>query len=147
LKLAQEHSVARRLPALGRKLQCYPIKFEANPARGCWVMIGHTNKQTNGYYNFIYILAWEPSASQVTKSYSCRLPALERFYRETKFSLLKLTQSWLRISKPSWEHSRGSPEFSHQSLRQIGPWVPELWSHKKTNRRTDKQKLQLNMYR
>ena len=32
-------------------------------------------------------LAWEPSAAQVTKSYSRRLPALERFYRHTKFSL------------------------------------------------------------
>ena len=31
-------------------------------------------------------LACEPSAAQVTKSYSRRLPALERFYRETKFS-------------------------------------------------------------
>ena len=35
----------------------------------------------------IYILSWEPSAANVTKSYSRRLPALERFYWETKFSL------------------------------------------------------------
>ena len=28
------------------------------------------------------ILAWEPSAVQVTKSYSRRLPALERFYKQ-----------------------------------------------------------------
>ena len=38
-------------------------------------------------------LAWEPSPAKVTKSYSRRLPALERFYRETKFSLKKLTHS------------------------------------------------------
>ena len=34
-------------------------------------------------------LAWEPSAATVAKSYSRRLPALENFYKETKFSLLK----------------------------------------------------------
>ena len=36
---------------------------------------------------YMSLLAWEPSAAQVTKSYSPRLPALGRFYRETKFSL------------------------------------------------------------
>ena len=36
-------------------------------------------------------LAWEPSAAQVNHSYSRQLPALERFYRETKFLLLKST--------------------------------------------------------
>ena len=34
------------------------------------------------------ILAWEPSSAKVTKSYSRRLPALERFYRETKVPTL-----------------------------------------------------------
>ena len=34
-----------------------------------------------------------PSAAQVTKSYFRRLPALERFYWETKFSQLKSTHS------------------------------------------------------
>ena len=48
-------------------------------------MIGHENKQD---YYFIYILAWEPSAAKVTKSYSRRLPALERFYRALKSVLL-----------------------------------------------------------
>jgi len=38
-------------------------------------------------------VALEPSAAQITKSYFRRLPALERFYRETKFSLLKSTHS------------------------------------------------------
>ena len=36
------------------------------------------------------MLAWEPSAAKVTKSYFRRLPALERVYQETKFSLFKL---------------------------------------------------------
>ena len=45
-------------------------------------------KGENCLRNFLlyYALAWEPIAAQVTKSYSCRLPALERFYRETKFN-------------------------------------------------------------
>ena len=47
------------------------------------------------------MIAWEPSAAKVTKSYSCRLPALERFYLETEFSLFKSTHSLLRISKLS----------------------------------------------
>ena len=39
------------------------------------------------------ILAWEPSAAMVTEIYSRCLPALERFYWETKFLLLKSTHS------------------------------------------------------
>ena len=61
------------------------------------------NFGTSGYFedyfiNFypstiiiLYQLAWEPSAAQVTKSYSRHLPALEQFYRESKFSLFKST--------------------------------------------------------
>ena len=59
-------------------------------------MIRQTNKQTDKHILQLYIhiqQAWEPSAAQVTNSYSRRLPALERFYRETKFSLLKSTHS------------------------------------------------------
>ena len=41
------------------------------------------------YINKIYQLALEPSAAKVTN----RLLALERFYRETTFSLLKSTLS------------------------------------------------------
>ena len=36
-----------------------------------------TSKNTKIDYNFIYLLASEPSAAKVTKSYSRRLPALE----------------------------------------------------------------------
>ena len=56
-------------------------------------MIGYTKKQTDRDYNSIHELACEPSAAQVTKNYSRRLPALERFYQETKFSLLKSNHS------------------------------------------------------
>ena len=38
-------------------------------------------------------LAWEPSVALVTHSYSRRLPALDRFYWENKFSKLKLIYS------------------------------------------------------
>ena len=50
----------------------------------------HTNKYQNKHYYFIYaLLAWEPSAAKVTECYPRRLPALERFYRETKFNKIK----------------------------------------------------------
>ena len=50
----------------------------------------HTNKRCI----YIYINArLGTSAAQVTHCYSRRLPALERFYRETKFSLLQSTHS------------------------------------------------------
>ena len=39
------------------------------------------------------LLAWEPSVAKGTHIYSSRLPALGRFYRETKFSVLKSTHS------------------------------------------------------
>ena len=35
--------------------QIFQSKFEANRSKGSWVMIGHTNRQTNRGYNFIYI--------------------------------------------------------------------------------------------
>ena len=73
---------------------------------------------------------WEPSVAKVTKSYSRRLPALERFYWETKFSLL--SQPKLDLESQT-KHFRGSPEFPNQSLRQICPGFPGL-SDKQTNR-------------
>ena len=48
-------------------------------------MIGHTNRQTE--ITTLYALAWEPGAAQITNSYFRRLPALRRFYQETKFLL------------------------------------------------------------
>ena len=81
--------------------------------------------------NFIDLLAWEPSAVKVIKSYSRRLPALERFHRETNFSPF-LT---LKISKPSYEYSRGSPEFpqSKFEVNRSGGFL----SFDRTNRQTE----------
>ena len=77
------------------------------------------------YVDFIFnhivvhkLLACEPSAAQVSPSYSRRLPALGRFYQENKFSLKSLPTP-LGISKPSEEHFCSSPEFPNQNLSQI----------------------------
>ncbi len=53
----------------------------------------HIQKKSFRIAKFYYKLAWEPSIAKVTESYFHRLPALERFYRETKFSILKSTHS------------------------------------------------------
>ena len=45
-----------------------------------------TNEPTEGL-SLYAVLAWEPSTAKVTKSYSRRLPAFKRFYRENEFSL------------------------------------------------------------
>ena len=81
------------------------------------------------FFSFLsYIeLALEPSVSQGTHIYSCRLPALDRFL-----------PTQLGLSKPSQENSRGSPEFPNQNLRQIGQGVSELCSDKQTNTQTSK---------
>ena len=49
-----------------------------------------TNKNNHVYINTI---AWKPSVAQFTHSNCHRLPALGRFYRETKFLLLKSIHS------------------------------------------------------
>ena len=84
-------------------------------------MIGHpTDSMFTTIY--IYLLAWEPSAAHITKRFSHCLPALEPFYRETKFSLLKSTHS----TQNHTEHFPRSPEFPNQNLRQTGLGVTEL---------------------
>ena len=119
----------------------------------------------------IYILAWEPSTAKVTKGYSCRLPAIERFYRETNLSLLKSTHQyhpqlsfrcvlqWFAVfwPKKNWglvafnlesqNQAKKIPEFPNTNFWQIVPVVLELWSDKQTNRQTIKQRLQLWIYR
>ena len=52
----------------------------------------------------------------------------------------KSRSTQLRISKPSKEHSCGSPKFPNQNFRQIGEGVSELWSDKQNNRHSDKQR-------
>ena len=41
-------------------------------------------------YLLYYTSNWEPSAARVTQIFSRRLPALERFYHETKFFAVKV---------------------------------------------------------
>ena len=72
----------------------------------------HTIKQD---CYFIYILAWEPSAFQVNKRYSRRLPALD-FNGKLNFCY-KSRSTQLRLSNLIQEHSRGSPELTNQNLR------------------------------
>ena len=86
-------------------IKVYPVNLEA--------MIEWTSKQANkqAEVTTLYILAWEPSAVKVTKSYFRRLPALGWFYQENKFSLLKSTHSIKSLKTKLSEHSRGSPEF------------------------------------
>ena len=67
------------------------------PADLEWFLQG--KKIPNSKVTNYVLLVWEPSVAQVTHSYFCRLPALERFYRETKFSLLKSNHVQLRILK------------------------------------------------
>ena len=85
------------------------------------------------YSYYIYKQAWKSSAAQVSKSYSLRLPAFERFYRETEFSLIKVDP--LNLESQNQEHSRGSSEFPNQNLRQIGHSFPVLWSDNQTENR------------
>ena len=62
-------------------------------------------------------------------------PHLNDFSWKLSFRYLS-RPTQLRISKPNEEHSRESPEFPDQNLRQIGPGVSELWSVKQTDRQT-----------
>ena len=60
----------------------------------------------------IYILAWEPSAAKVTKSYSRRLPELERFYQQNKCINSNTCYVFLRI-----DESKG--DFSKNRLKRL----------------------------
>ena len=61
------------------------------------------------YWCFILKLDWEPSSSKVTKSYSCRLPALGRFYGETKYFDAKVDQLNLESQNQAKNISVGLP--------------------------------------
>ena len=87
-------------------------------------MIGHPINQIEITTLYIYT-SLETSAAKVNKSYSRRLPALNDFTGKLNFRY-KSQPTQLKISKPSLEHSRKSPEFPNQNLMQIGPGVPEL---------------------
>ena len=68
------------------------------------------------------ILAWEPSLAEVTHSNSRRLPALGRFYRETKFLQVKNILVVNSISQSKFEANRS---------------VKGFMSYDRTNRKTD----------
>ena len=87
---------------------------------------------------FIYIkLVWEPSAAQVTKSFSLRLPALERFYRETKFPLFKSTHSTFKTKVRTFPWISRVSQSKFEVNRTSGIWVM-IWQ---TNRQTPKQRV------
>ena len=80
------------------------------------------------------ILAWEPSAAQVTKSYFRRSPALKRFYRGNNFRY-KSWSTQLRISKPRtfpWVSWVLQSKF--EANRSRGSWV---MIGKTTNKQTE----------
>ena len=81
----------------------------------------------------LWIKTWHTSLG--TQRCQCCLKLLRPFTRTWT-----IFPTQLRILKPSYEHSRGSPELPNQSLRQIGPGVSNLWSEKQTNKQTNKQK-------
>ena len=87
------------------------------------------------------LLAWEPSAAQVSHSYSRRLPALERFYRETKFLLLKSTHSTknLKTKLRTFPLVSRVPQSKFETNRSRGCRV----MIEQTNKQTVKQRLQL----
>ena len=57
------------------------------------------------------ILAWAPSAVQVTKSYSRRLPALERFYKQRSplYIYLSISVITVCLSVCLSHHNSGTP--------------------------------------
>jgi len=62
-----------------------------------WLLQQHYHEQSCVFdivrkKNFLIRIYWEPSDAWDTKV-TCRLPVLERFYQETKFSLFKSTHS------------------------------------------------------
>ena len=63
---------------------------------------------------------------QVTHRYSRRLPRTSSLIPILVIIPVESGPNQVRISKPSSEHSRGSPKFPNQNLRQIGQGVPQL---------------------
>jgi len=81
------------------------------------------------------MLVWEPSAAQNT-SYPSSRPALERFYRETKFWLLKSTHStWnlkTKLRTFPWVSRVSQSKF--EANRPRGSWVMIGQTNKQTAR-------------
>ena len=92
------------------------------------------------FIHFIKHYAWEPTAALVTKSYLCRLPALERFYRETKNFATKVDPhnlesqnqaKFIPVGLPRIPHLKCEADRSRGSRVMIG----------QTNKQTPKQRL------
>ena len=86
------------------------------------------------------VLAWEPSAAKVTKSYSRHLPALEQFYPESKFSAIKAEPLNLEFQNKAKNIPVGLP---NSPIKICGESVKGFLSYDRTN----KQRLQLYKYR
>ena len=90
---------------------------------------------------YICILAWAFSSTKVIKSYSRSLPALERFYRETKFSLFKSTHSTkylkTKLKTFPWLSRETQIKFKANQSRGSGVMIGQ------TNRQTEKKRLHL----
>ena len=99
-------------------------------------------------YALYNILAWEPSAAQVTHSYFYRLPALKRFYWETKFSPINVDPPNLESQNQTKNISVGLPS---SPIKIWGKSVQGFLSYDRTNKKkqkkTDKQRLQLYIFR
>ena len=97
------------------------------------------SKQIGQGMIFRKILAQEPGAAKVTKSYFHRLPALKRFYRASKFSLLNSTYLTQNLKTKLRTFPSSSRIYSPIKIR--GKLAMG------TNEQTNKQKLQLYMYK
>ena len=93
---------------------------------------------------YICILAWAFSSAKETKSNSRRLPALEWFYRETRFSLFKSTHSTKNLKTKLRTFPRVSrvTQVKFEANLSRGSWV----MIGQTNRQTDKKILQFYIY-
>ena len=81
------------------------------------------------------ILAWEPGAAHITRSYSLRLPSLVLNHDFTYFSLLKSTHSTLNLRIIPWFSRLLQSKFV--ANRPNSPRV--MIGHQ--NKQTDKQRL------
>ena len=121
----------------------FPNQTLMKIGRGVYEIWSNYKKQTNKGCYFIYVLAWEPSAAKVTKSYYRRAvyPHLIDFYRETKYLLLMSTHStWnLKTQLRTFPWLSWVFQSKFEANRSRGFWV----MIGQTNKQTDKQRLQL----
>ena len=98
------------------------------------------------YWCFILKLDWEPSFAKVTKSYSRRLPALERFYGETKFVMLKSTNLTknLKTKLRTFQWVFRVPQSKFEANRSRGYRV--MIGQTKIKRETDRQTENTTLY-